>query len=151
MHSRQRGFTLIELMLVLVVLGLVYGLVFFRLDHILTRYRLRGAARDVLATMQLARSQAVSQQRPFRVIFDMDGRAFWLQREDGPPAAKRPLPEGVRIERVTTAGRSRSSGRAAVEYTPVGGAASVRVDVVSDDGRKISIRVDPLNAYAHVE
>ncbi|NOZ20072.1 MAG: prepilin-type N-terminal cleavage/methylation domain-containing protein [Planctomycetes bacterium] len=145
------GFTLIELMLVLMVLGLVYGIVFFRLDHVLTRYRLRGAARDILATMQLARSQAVSQQRPFRVVFDMDNQAFWLAREGAAPAAKRPLPEGVRIDRVTVAGRSRSSGREAVEYTSVGGAQRVRVDVASDDGRTISIQVDPLNAYAHVE
>ena len=53
MRGRQDGFTLIELLLVLVVLGLVYGIVFFRLDHVLTRYRLRGAARDVLATMRV--------------------------------------------------------------------------------------------------
>ncbi|MEW6358157.1 MAG: GspH/FimT family pseudopilin [Planctomycetota bacterium] len=147
----QRGFTLLELMLVLAILGLVYGLVFFRLDHVLTRYRLRGAARDVLATMQLARSQAVSQQQPFRVVFDMDDQAFWLTREGGAPAAKRPLPEGVRIARVTVAGRPRSSGKASVEYTPLGGARSAQVNMASDDGRTILIKVDPLNAYAHVE
>ena len=152
MSNRAKGFTLIELMLVVVIVGMIYAVVFVALDHVLTRYRLRGSARDVLATMQLARSQAISQQRPFRVTFDLSNRSFWLERGgDGAPPARRALGRGVRIEEVQAPGRRWTKGKASVEYTPLGCASPYTIRLGTDDGRAVVIEVNPLHGYAHVQ
>jgi len=114
----RRGFTLIELMVVLTILVLLAGLVapsFTRQYH---EAKLRSTVRDLVALMQYARSQAVVEGTTYRLNIDRDGGRVWVtyyetesedtSRETEPQfvedetilGASRTLPDGVTIREV---------------------------------------------------
>ena len=87
------GFTLIELLVVLTILVLVAALVapsFTRQYH---TAKLNSTARDTMALMQYARSQAVVEATTYRLNIDSDGGRMWVTYYDTELEADRPLDE----------------------------------------------------------
>ena len=68
--NRQSGFTLIEMIVVLVVLGLVFGLVITRGPMHSATLDARTAAREVAQALRLARSRAIVSDRLVSVRID---------------------------------------------------------------------------------
>jgi prepilin-type N-terminal cleavage/methylation domain-containing protein len=100
-RAANRGFSLIELVVVLGLLGLVVLVGMPALDDWLERYRVRTAAQNLAADMQLQRMRAVSRNRQHRItfstansqytLFESDGGGGWLQLNPLPNS----LPQGV--------------------------------------------------------
>ena len=63
-HTHQMGFTLIELMIVLVVMGVILALSAPSMLNILQRNRLQTTADNFFADLMLARSEAVKRNQP---------------------------------------------------------------------------------------
>lgn len=80
--GRQRGFTLLELLVVLTVVALMYALAAPRLGAGLPGVSARGAARDLVAVLQEGRSLALTEQRQVEVAIDGEARSLQL---DGRP------------------------------------------------------------------
>lgn len=68
MHHRRPGFSLIELVFVLVMVGVVLGIGVSKID--VTRYRVNSAVQVLGTTMLTAQRQAVTQQHDVIVLFD---------------------------------------------------------------------------------
>ncbi|HEY4174844.1 MAG TPA: GspH/FimT family pseudopilin, partial [Rhodopila sp.] len=68
--NRQSGFTLIEMVVVLVVLGLALGLVIARGPMHSATLDARTAARQLAQALRLARSRAIMSDRPVLVRVD---------------------------------------------------------------------------------
>jgi general secretion pathway protein H len=64
---RQAGFTLIEMVVVLAVLGLVLGFLGMQRPMRSARLELEGAARALTGALQLARSRAIAENRSVAV------------------------------------------------------------------------------------
>lgn len=69
MVSRQRGVTLIELLLVLLLAGVLLSIGMPRLDQLLTQKALEKDARQMAWTLRTARQTAISSGAPQMVIF----------------------------------------------------------------------------------
>jgi prepilin-type N-terminal cleavage/methylation domain-containing protein len=67
----QAGFTLLEIVIVVTILGLVVGLAIPRLPD-LTGVQIQKAARGVAMTLQLARTRAVSLRRFYRIDVNIE-------------------------------------------------------------------------------
>ena len=78
------GFTLLELLLVIVLLGVLAGLASLQIAPLLSRTRLDGGARQVATDLQAVKMKAIAQNRSFRVTFRPDTRDYVVDRnEDG--------------------------------------------------------------------
>lgn len=86
------GFTLIEMMVVLSIMGLLGGLVLLRGPQRNAAVDMRQATSLVAGDFRVARSQAIARNRPVSVQFASDGAS--LQVGD---AALQRLPPGIRM------------------------------------------------------
>ena len=74
--ARSRGFTMKEMMIVVVVIGLISALAVPSFLGYMPKLRVKSAARDIVSSMRLARSKAVSERRPYGVVFDLNSNSI---------------------------------------------------------------------------
>ncbi len=88
---RPKGFTLLELLVVLVLLGIIAVLVAPGLGGSLENAKLKTASRELLATLRVRRSEAITQGRMITLRFAEDESSY---RVDGEPVR---LAEGLSV------------------------------------------------------
>lgn len=77
-HS-QRGYTLLELLVVLVIATLLLGLVVPRFFAALPGVELKTSVQQIAALLRQARSQAIAENREVIVVYDPEQRGIRLQ------------------------------------------------------------------------
>jgi general secretion pathway protein H len=92
MFSENKGFTLIELILVLVIIGFLTALVTPAITS-LTGLKLKTTARRVAAGLRYARSQAVTSGSDYQVVFNLEKGAMTIECVE-----EEPYREGVELE-----------------------------------------------------
>ena len=117
--SSLSGFTLLELLLVVAMLGILGSIVSLQLAPLLSSVRLDSGARQVASDLQAVRMKAIAQNRRFRVTFrpstkdyvvDVEAASAWqrhnLHSHDPGVAddALIALPAGVGITAVNSGG-----------------------------------------------
>ena len=102
----SKGFTLLELVIVIAFIGITVGFVAPRLFTELTTSGLERAARDLTTLIQYARSEAITQHKAYYVRFDFDGNLVGIYPKpeksgETPELLKKvKLPEGVLLKGV---------------------------------------------------
>jgi prepilin-type N-terminal cleavage/methylation domain-containing protein len=76
--SERHGFTIAELLLVVVVIALIGGVGGGLYVGTYKRLLVEKAARDLLLTAQYARIAAIEQLRPYEIQLDVENKGFWL-------------------------------------------------------------------------
>ncbi len=110
----QRGFTLIEIIVVIVIMGLIAGLVMVRQPWHSAGLDMDATERALTAALRLARGRAIAQDRDVTVVtatdgFSLDGGAIWV------------LPAGETLTRsqVTFTSEGQSSGNVILLSSPL--------------------------------
>ncbi len=98
----QKGVTLIELIVVMVIIAIGAALTTPNIGGWLRTYRLRSATRDVASTLRLAQIKAVSANTTYQVVFDTVNNSYIIQYQDTTNAwviegATQILPTGIRF------------------------------------------------------
>ena len=81
---RNAGFTLMEVIVTIALIGIVAAIAAISLAQWLPGYRLKGAARDLFTNLHYAHSQAITENRPWAVIFDASAPQGYVVVSSGP-------------------------------------------------------------------
>jgi type II secretion system protein H len=148
---RNRGFTLLELVLVLVIMGLVAALSYPSLSRGVSTLHLRATGRDVINTFRFAREKAVTEQTGMRVMVDREKQQLVLTDYLGDGVRTYVLPQDIRIQRVALAGTDVTDGPMAVRFLPNGSCESSEILLQSKNGSWLQIVTDSITGGARIE
>jgi len=104
--GREAGFTLIEIIVVLAVLGFALALIVGYRPPWSSGLGARGTAAELASGLRLARSEAISRNRPITFKIDLSDHHFQIGT-----SVVRPLPARLSIALLTVAGEQRGTAR----------------------------------------
>jgi general secretion pathway protein H len=131
---RNAGFTLIEVLVVIVILGLTVALVAARGPARSAALEARAAASEVVQTLRLGRSRAIAQDRRVAVVLDLPSHRLAM---DGTVRAT--LPAWLPLAVCMTDGTA--PRRAVFDFAP-DGSATGGIVVLGNPGRRFLVSVD---------
>ena len=138
-RTAERGFTLIELMVVFAIMALVVAMAPVAYDKLKEGVEYRDTVRTMLTQLRAARFGAVSQGVPVRFTVDLQQRLY------GTEAARKEIPEGVEL-RTTVADREFDPGKAAsIVFLASGGSTGGSIEILRKSGAGTRLRVDWLS------
>lgn len=136
----QRGFTLVELLVVFAIMGLLVAVVPLAYDRMRESSQYRDTLRSMLSGLKSARSTALAQGRDAVFVVDLQHRAY---RAAG--GTERSIPDSLQV-RATVAGTELSAQQeAAIRFLPDGGATGGSIDILRASGQGVRLRVDWLS------
>jgi general secretion pathway protein H len=130
------GFTLIEVVVALAILGLALVLVAGFKPPWSSGLRLKGTAAELTSQLRLARSEAIVRNRT--ILFDIDVASHRYNVGDG---TVHNLPTNLVIELTTIAGESRGRTTGDIRFNPDGSSTGGRISL-ADGQRRIAVGVD---------
>jgi prepilin-type N-terminal cleavage/methylation domain-containing protein len=77
-RRRTKGFTLIELMVTVAIIGLGLSIIFFKIDTFLPASRLQAACRELVADLEHLRLVCIMvYKQPIYLVYDKAQRGYW--------------------------------------------------------------------------
>jgi prepilin-type N-terminal cleavage/methylation domain-containing protein len=143
-NSGNRGFTLLELILVLLIISMVLAVSYPALTRGSAGISLRTTGRDVLATFRFARDTAVTQQIGMHLAIDRRNRELILTDSIGDGVRRYVLPADVEISRFASDRTEIFDDVLTLRFFPNGSADSVEVLLRSSSGSLLRIISDPI-------
>ena len=146
----NKGFTLIELVVVVAIVGMLLASVAIRFDSLTVSARLRASAREIASTIGLAHSRASSTGRAQTLVFDTDNQQYWIES---------PAPEGESTESPRAKGLYRNisfkdiqigeelygeRGTLSIEISPLGVTSACMIHLEAEGGGEMTLEVCPL-------
>jgi prepilin-type N-terminal cleavage/methylation domain-containing protein len=122
MCNARHGFSVLELVVVLALVGILAAIALPGWSRLLPSYQLDGSVRQVQSELHGIKMRAVSVNTAFQLAYLADSTQYMIQSE-GKVLATKPLPEGIVI---TKAG--------SISFSPRGTAGGERVRLRSSTG-----------------
>jgi len=144
-YRKNQGFTLVELMVVMVIIALVMGLVATSLSRSISGAEARAATRKVVASLRYTRARA---------IIDKSEQVFLVNTEErsyvAPGRKQVNLPEGVDVTITTARSELTSEDVAGIRFFPDGGSTGGHIELTINE-REYRINIAWLTGEASLE
>lgn len=165
--SNNKGFTILEMMIIVVIIGITSTLAIPRFGTIIEKLKLKTSARDMVSSLRFTRSNAVSQRSQFGVYFNLyEGEyilfkdlanlgSFTYDAGSDSDMATKTLPKSVSFGSSSFPnfavifkpdGSASSSGWVELYYEEEGDYGSFVVDVLGSTGRVKLLNPDDMGA-----
>ena len=126
--SNAQGFTLVEVLVVLVIAALVLALVGTSISRSISGAEMRNAARKVAANLRYTRTQAILQKTEQVFIVDADAKTY-----QAPERELVELPEEMRVALTTARSELTGENVGGIRFYPDGGSTGGYVELETDD------------------
>jgi general secretion pathway protein H len=161
---KNRGFSLIELVIVLILLSLSISLVTPAFSRFSKGIELKAAVKKISGILRYYRSEAVQKGKVQQVLFDPDLREVRVQspestddqgrteKQEGKGWPKKyPLPEGIQMKEVKISSPQYPADLPAIEFYPNGGSNGGSILLDRQDHKGYRIRVYFLTGMVEIE
>ncbi len=119
--GNARGFTLLELIVVLVFIGLIAGLTTPFLMSTLDRAKHQAETRKINSALRFARSEAITSKAVFTFNGDTETKKYWLTaKEANRPVTAKTLAPGFTMAHITSEEETIDNGIFAIKFYPRG-------------------------------
>ncbi|MDR2690194.1 MAG: GspH/FimT family pseudopilin [Azoarcus sp.] len=136
------GFTLIELMVTITVIGLAMGASVAAWPKLSQAMDYRATVRGVLAGMKTARSEAMRSGRPALFFVDLSSRSYGVAVMGDDDKVLGRFPDSVSVRYVLAEQEIDQRGRGRIRFAPGGGATGGSVDLLRANSGGVRLRVD---------
>ena len=142
--SHARGFTLLELIVVLAIAGLLFSLGGPSVRTLSATMEYRDAVRQIVSAAKNARRDAFAQGIPMDLLIDTDRNRYALSADSPSLSADQfvALPEALDITVVYAAEVSPKPGLAAIRFYPAGGSSGGEISVARPSGAGVHLTID---------
>jgi prepilin-type N-terminal cleavage/methylation domain-containing protein len=149
--SGNKGFTLLELLIVVLVIVLVLAVTYPSLSRGSSSVHLRTTGRDVLNIFRYAREKAVTEQVGMRVTADREKQRIVVSDDLGDGGRFYLMPRDVKMEGLTLGGKEIADASMVIRFLPNGSSDRGEVHLKSEAGSHLRIICDPLAGGARIE
>ena len=147
------GFTLVELLVVLLIMGLMASIAAPYFGRLAPRLEAKATARQVVSLLRSARGVAIRDNREVAVVVDLDSRSLIIDSGRGMTVA-----EGLGLQLLTGTAELIDDGSGRIRFYPDGTSTGGRVtisdpgsDSDTDAGRDFNVRIDWLTGRVAVD
>jgi general secretion pathway protein H len=144
--ERQAGFTLLEVVIVLVIGAIAYSLILGVPFRGASSSDLKAAARTIASGLRQAQTMAITTRRDASLTVDVESREYTLPGETAP----RTLPSGIDLKVFTAQSEAASERKAGIRFYPDGSSTGGRI-TLSVGERKYLVDVDWLTGRVSIE
>lgn len=163
--SARRGFTLIEISVVVLIVALLLTSATVQLDRFLPSTRTEAGGRDLLSHLDLARTHAIAKGLMYEFEFNLDESSYRIITpfdEDGKVArdpelrtdlGRRRLPGGVRFGGIVdTGGELHERGSYRLRFDPQGSAEalSIYLENVAGEAYALTVQISALTGLSKI-
>jgi general secretion pathway protein H len=138
-HQAQAGFTLVELLAVLALMGLLLGLVLPNLLRSWEREKNRASLREFTATLRVARSQAVTTGRKVRLFLNLKTSRYRLEGSAWEGALT-----GVSLGNASLVWQNPEKSQGYIAFFGDGSSSGGKLALVEPGGRRSLLEVEPI-------
>ena len=155
-RRRAAGFTLLELLVVLVLISLVSALALPRIAGSVPSLQLKTSARKVISILRFARGRTVTEQVPFGVRFDPAQRTVQVvtavdpEREDQTVPPSNSLEAFVLPEDVGLCNLAGGETAPVIGFYPTGASTGGEIILTTEGDRQMRVRVAALTGNIEI-
>ena len=152
------GFTLLELMIVMILMGLMTALVVPVTGNTIARMELKTAAKKTASALRYCRNRAAMEKKTYIVGIDFaDNILFVTEKKDSDKepedknVKKYKLPEGVFIKKIDYNGKEIDQGKFSFIFFPNGSCSGGTITLAGKRAKTFSIKVDTITGIVTIE
>jgi general secretion pathway protein H len=135
--TKPKGFTLLELLIVLVIAATLVALVPPAINRALPGVKLKGASQEMASAMRFLRGWSVSQGEQGVFLLDLEQKHYSIT----PREKLYEIPQGAELNMVAASSETDGEQQAGIRFYPDGSSSGGRI-TLSDGGRSHQIDVD---------
>lgn len=151
MPRYAKGFTFIELTVVLVLIGLMFAITMPRFRNAILADTLKSTTRKMVGKIRSLRNEAISEHKAYILVFDLESNRYWVESDDMTLEERAharedalAFPEGVRVLDVWFKGKGKEmAGETTIKFTRQGYIQQSVIHLGSEDGRKFTLVLSP--------
>lgn len=144
-YRREQGFTLVELMVVMVIVALIMGLVATSMSRSVSAAEARVASRKMVGSLRYTRARAIIDKKEQVFQVDAENRSY-----QAPGRKKIELPEGVEVTVTTARSEITAEDVAGIRFFPDGGSTGGHIELIVN-GREYRVNVAWLTGETSLE